>query len=60
METLGLSAPNSNQLVKNLSQSEMLYASELEMISSDESIGLDQDSSDLETVAGGSDQTCQM
>ena len=60
METDGLSAPNSNQLVKSLSQSEMLYASELVMISSDESIGLDQDNSDLETMAGGSDQTCQM
>lgn len=60
METLGLSAPNSNQLVKSLSQSEMLYASELEMISSDESIVLGQDSPERETVAGGSDQTCQM
>ncbi len=56
----GLVTTVSNPAIPTKNPPEMLYASELEMISSDESIVLGQDSPEQETVAGGSDQTCQM
>ncbi len=60
MDIMGFSAPNPNQLVKSLSQSEILYAGQLAMISSEKPDLQNEAEDDSVLVSAPVDQACKM